>query len=263
MDLKQAKKLFPVTKELTYLDHAAVCPIPGPASDALIDYAECTAKTGAVDHEQFFVRAQRSKKDFARLIKCRSKNIAFIKNTTAGILIASRSFDYRSGDNVIIGSLEFPGNIYPWVYAKDLEVRVAPQKSGIIPVEQVENLIDNRTRAVSLSLVNYSTGGRNNLEAIGKLCEDKNILFIVDAIQAAGSIEFDVKKIKADFLCADGHKWLLGPEGAGLLYVSDRALESCSPVNSGWFSVQDPFNFENIGRRHAQCGRVSGTFRKP
>lgn len=244
MDLIQAKKLFPVSQELSYLDHAAVSPIPSTAADIMSDYAETTSRTGAVDHQEFFTQAHQAKKHFARLINCKTRNVAFIKNTTSGILIASQSFNYRNGDNIITSALEFPGNIYPWVYSKGLEVKIAPETNGLINPQSVEELIDTRTKAISLSLVNYSTGGRNNLETIGRICRDKGILFIVDAIQAVGAIPVNVKELNADFLCADGHKWMLGPEGAGLMYVSDNALENCLSANVGWFSVENPMNFE-------------------
>ena len=105
-------------------------------------------------------------------------------------------------------------------------------------MEDVERLVDKRTKAISVSAVAFGNGFRCNLSEIGKLCKDKGILFVVDGIQALGAMDLKVTESFVDVLSADAHKWLLGPQGIGILYVSDRALEKLNVSNLGWRSME-------------------------
>lgn len=248
MDLLEARSLFPVTRRYCYFDHAAVAPIPSTACESIKAFTESSAECGFMEHRDWFPRLRDCKAEFAKLIGVATRNVAMIKNTTSGIIIASNAISARPGDNVIIADCEFPANVYPWVYRKGLEVRMVKSRAGVIEPDDVEALMDNRTRAVSVSMVTYSNGCRNNVEAIGGLCAKRGAFFVVDGIQAIGALKTSPLDFGADFFCADGHKWLLGPEGAGFMYVSDRVLEECEPANIGWFSVENPFDFENLSQ---------------
>lgn len=248
MDLLEARSLFPVTRRYCYFDHAAVAPIPSTAAERIKTFTESCADSGHMNHRNWYACLRECKAEFARLIGVNVRNVAMIKNTTAGIIIASNAIPARPGDNVIIADCEFPANVYPWVYRRGLEVRMVKSKAGVIEPDDIEALMDNRTRAVSISMVTYSNGSRNNVEAIGSLCSKRSTFFVVDGIQAIGALKTSPLEFGADFLCADGHKWLLGPEGAGFMFVSDRALEQCEPANTGWFSVENPFDFENLSQ---------------
>ncbi|PKK89374.1 MAG: hypothetical protein CVV64_14645 [Candidatus Wallbacteria bacterium HGW-Wallbacteria-1] len=248
MDDKEARTLFPVTEKYCYMDHAAVAPISSSAAETMASFARDMAEEGRLASKKWFERIDGLRKNAAILMGTQAANIAFIKNTTSGIIIASQAIPSRPGDNVIIGAGEFPANVYPWVYSRGLEVRVAPARDGEVHADDIEALMDNRTRAVSISMVNYANGCRANMEAIGSLCSRRSVFFVVDGIQALGCIKVHPADFHCDFLSADGHKWLLGPEGAGFLYVSDKALRECKPANSGWLGVTDPFDFENLSQ---------------
>ncbi|HID06194.1 MAG TPA: aminotransferase class V-fold PLP-dependent enzyme, partial [Armatimonadetes bacterium] len=175
----------------------------------------------------------------ATLIHADVDEIAFVKNTTQGILIAANGIDWHSGDNCIITDMEFPANVYPWMALSRIgvETRFVKARNGRILVDDIEAAMDARTRVVSISWVEFSNGFRNDIERIGEVCYERGVLFVLDAIQGLGALDIDVKRARVDVLTADAHKWLLGPEGIGCFYCSRNALEQLITTNIGWKSV--------------------------
>jgi selenocysteine lyase/cysteine desulfurase len=169
-----------------------------------------------------------------------------MKNTTQGILIAANGIDWQAGDNVVTTAVEFPANVYPWWSLKErygVETRMVPERDGCIYIENIASAIDTRTRALTISHVEFASGFRNDIQALGELCREHEIWFIVDAIQSLGAIEVDVKSCNVDILAADGHKWLLAPEGAAIFYCADERREQLINTNIGWASVINPRDF--------------------
>jgi selenocysteine lyase/cysteine desulfurase len=174
--------------------------------------------------------------------------VAFVKNTSHGISIVASGLDWNHGDNVLVFEKEFSSNIYPWLNLKDqgVEVKFIPLRDERILFEDIEDLIDSRTRLISMSSVQSVNGFRIDLNRLGQLCKSKGILFFVDAIQSLGALTMDVKECGADFLSADGHKWLLAPEGIGIFYCRKELASKIRPSLIGWKSVQNDHDFENI-----------------
>src|SRR5262249_9660170 len=145
-------------------------------------------------------------------------DIAFVKNTSEGIGIAAEGFPWQVGDNIITAAEEYPANIYPWLNLKSrgVEVRFVETRDRRLWIDDFKSLMDSRTRLLSVSSVEFASGFRNDLVALGELCRQRGILFFVDAIQSLGILPLDVRQTPIDFLAADGHKWLLGPEGAAI-----------------------------------------------
>lgn len=191
--------------------------------------------------------AEETRDKFARLINAAKEEIAIIKNTTEGISIAANGIDWRPGDNLITADVEFPANVYPWLNlaSEGVETRFVSQSGGKISPEDIEKLIDGRTRLISLSFVEYADGYRNDLEAIGRICRSRGAYFFVDAIQGLGALPLDVRRFNIDFLSADGHKWLLGPEGCGGFFCSADAMQKIRVRGAGWRSVVDPYDFSS------------------
>ena len=162
--------------------------------------------------------------------------------------MVANGIGFEPGDNVVIPSLEFPANVYPWLNLARFGVatRIVPARKGRISVKDIDKAIDRRTRLVSISSVEYSNGFRNDLEALGSLCRKRDIYFCVDAIQSLGAIPMDVKRFGIDLLAADGHKWLLSPEGAGGFYCSKRVLSQIHPAKVGWKSVVRARDYSRI-----------------
>jgi selenocysteine lyase/cysteine desulfurase len=202
-------------------------------------------QNGAVNYRRWIKTAEETRALVASMINAHPDEIAFVKNTTHGILIAANGIRWRSGDNVIITDAEFPANVYPWLNLSRLGVqtRFARERDGRIPFEEIERLVDDRTRAISISFVEFVTGYRNDLKRIGELCRDKDIIFVVDAIQGMGALQIDVKDCNVDILSADAHKWLLGPEGIACFYCSKERLDDIESINVGWMSVVDESNY--------------------
>jgi len=184
----------------------------------------------------------------ARLLRAGEDEIGLVANTTAGINIVAGGLDWRGGDNVVTLADEFPSNQYPWMSLADLgvETRRLPTDRGRLDLNLLEDSCDDRTRVVSISWVGYAAGYRHDLNAVAEIAHRKGALLFVDAIQALGVFPLDVSRTPIDFLAADGHKWMLGPEGAGLLFVRREHLERLRPVGLGWNSVVQDHDFTRI-----------------
>jgi selenocysteine lyase/cysteine desulfurase len=187
------------------------------------------------------------RKTCARLINAETDEIAFVKSTAHGLSIVAEGLDWKTGDNLLIYEKEFPSNIFPWLNLrrKGVEVKVIPSRDGRIVIEDIERLIDSKTRLLSLSSVQFSNGFRVDLKRVGELCKKSNVLLCVDAIQSLGVIPMDVMAFHIDFLSADAHKWLLGPEGIGIFYCRRELAERLDPPLIGWKSVQNEFDFDH------------------
>jgi selenocysteine lyase/cysteine desulfurase len=164
---------------------------------------------------------------------------------------------------VVSAADEYPANVYPWLNlaSRGVEVRRVPSRGPRVALEDLAAALDGRTRLLTISFVEFASGFRNDLDALGELCRGRGIAFFVDAIQGLGVLPLDVQATPVDFLAADGHKWLLGPEGAGILYVRREWVDRLRPINVGWNSVVGAWDFSHIDfRLKPHAGRwESGT----
>lgn len=178
-------------------------------------------------------------KEAGKLINAEKNEIALIRSTTEGLSTAAGMINWRDGDNVIVNDLEFVSNVIPWSVLKDsgVEVRVVENQKGRLPISEFEEKIDDKTKVLAISSTQECNGFRCDLEELGKLCDDHDTLFVVDAIQQVGAVHLDVKKAKVDILAAGGHKWLLSPYGLGIFYVSKNRMEEFEPILAGWHNV--------------------------
>ncbi len=237
---------FPVTGKCVYLNHAGVGPLSRRAAERmrrLAEWVSCTGDRFWVDRQQ---EAERVRELGARLLGAREVHeVAFVENTSSGLSLVAEGLDWREGDNVVGAAFEFPSNVYPWMSLADrgVEYRRAAERDGRIDPEELLSLIDDRTRMLALSWVQYASGFRSDLERLGRACRERDVLFVVDVIQGLGALALDVERDLVDVAVASAHKWLLGPEGIGLLYVSDRVVERLRPARSGWRSMRDPFQW--------------------
>ncbi len=244
--MEQYRKEFPITEKYIYLDHSGVSPLSLRVKNAVEAFLAQSAEGGAFHYPQWSQRIVDVRKACARLINAEPNETAFVKSTSHGLSIVAEGLDWKPGDNVLIYEKEFPSNIYPWLNLKrkGVEVRVIPSRDGRIEIRDIEALIDTRTRLLAISSVQFVNGFRIDLGKLGRLCGSRNILFCVDAIQSLGVIPMDVKAFNIDFLSADAHKWLLGPEGIGLFYCRKELAERLSPPLVGWKSVKNDLAFD-------------------
>jgi cysteine desulfurase/selenocysteine lyase len=181
----------------------------------------------------------------ARFIGASEEEVALTRNTTHGLLLVANGLPWRSGDNMIVPGCEFTANVYPWLTLRPMgvEIRFAPTPGNRILPEDIEALMDERTRLVAISAVQFGSGFRCDLHAISAICRKRGVLLCVDAIQALGQMPFNVIDPQVDFLSAGGPKWLMAPLGTGLFYCRKPLIEQLAPVFMGWRSTVDPESY--------------------
>jgi len=231
---------FPVARETAYLAHAAVCPLPACARDAVSDYA--AACTGG-DQEDFVPAnlLRDTRQLAANLLGAELREIALVGPTSLGLSFIAQGIDWQPGDNIIVHGNDYPSNVYPWMALADKGVelkRLEPSAPGRIEPEDVFELIDSRTRMAALASCHYVSGYRIDIGAIGRELRSRGILFCVDGIQTVGAFPTPVEHV--DFLAADAHKWMLGPCSAGILYVKREMQDRLKPVVQGWHNLSCP-----------------------
>jgi len=248
MDWTSLREQFPVTRRWAYFAHAAVAPLSAPAQRAVVEWAADMADNGQVHEPLWFRRVNEVRGLAGRLLNADPLDVAFVKNTSEGIGIVAEGFPWRTGDNVVTAAEEYPANLYPWMNlaGRGVELRTVPSRGSRLLIDDVRAAIDQRTRVVSLSWVEFASGFRNDLDALGELCRERGIFFFVDAIQGLGVLPLDVRRTPIDGLAADGHKWLLAPEGAGLFYLRREWVERLHPVGVGWNSVVGARDFAKL-----------------
>lgn len=254
----EIRNLFPVTRNCVYLNHAAVCPISVPVYERMERHLRDLLEHGAVHFRDWLADVRRVREAAARFINAHWDEIAFAPNTSAGLSMIANGIPWRAGDNLVSADCEFPANIVPWMrVAREhgVEVRMARERAGRLETEEILGLIDERTRVVSLSFVEFASGFRNDLATIGRYCRERDILFVVDGIQGLGALKLDVEACCIDAVSADAHKFLLGPDGVALFYLSRRAMERVKPTLVGWLSVADPEDFGNYAQPYAAGAR--------
>jgi len=240
MDKSSLRELFPVTKNLTYFNHAAVGPLSIRASEAMERFTRDQRDFGALHWREWYAEYVRLRESAAKLIGAEPSEIAILKNTSEGLSFVAEGFRWEQGDNVVTTDLEFPSNSTPWrkLDRRGVEVRVVRSHDGAFTVDDVDSCIDERTRIVSVSSVAFHNGFAADLDAIGELCARRDVLFCVDAIQSVGVLPTDVKRSKVAFLAADGHKWMCGSEGAAIFFVAAEHRDKLEVLENGWTNIE-------------------------
>ena len=237
---------FPQEEGLIYLNHAGVAPWPARTRDAVADFARENVTYGASRYHLFSEQENRLRRQVKELINAPSvDDIALLKNTSEALSVVAAGIRWNRGDNVVTSAEEFPSNWIPWdaqkihgVSLRKINIRVAR------PEQALMDACDKHTRVLTVSSVQFSSGIRLDLEHLGEFCRQNNILFCVDAIQSIGAHETDVQKIRADFVMADGHKWMLGPEGIALFYCNEATRDELNLYQHGWHMTSTPDDFD-------------------
>ncbi len=242
------RRLMPVARSWAYLDHAAVSPLPAPSCRALVEWAEEASINGDVNWAQWERQVENLRTKAATLLGATTEEIALLRSTSEGVNLVAEGVCWEPGDNVVTLADEFPTNQYPWLNQADRGVetrRVAVGPEGV-DLDAIADACDQRTRIVAISWVSYCTGRRLDLARLAEMAHERGALLFVDGIQGLGVLPLNVRSTPIDFLAADGHKWLLGPEGAGLFYIRREHLARLRPVGVGWNSVVHARDFSRI-----------------
>lgn len=223
---------FPVTKSLIYLNHAAVAPVSRAAATAMRWLATDAEEFGSLHYDKWMACYDGLRVEAAKMLNSEPGEIALVKNTSEGIATVALGLDWRPGDRIVAFHDEFPANQYPWIRlaARGVEITWLRPEA---PLEEIDRAAKG-ARLLAISYVQFLSGYRCDLEAIGEICARHNVFFFVDAIQGLGAFPFDVRKARVHAAAADGHKWLTGPEGCGILYIQRDRQDEIEPVEFGW-----------------------------
>lgn len=232
---KQYREEFPVTEKLTYLNHAAVAPLPRRTAQAMQALADDALHFGSLHYDQWLDSYERLRVAAARLIGAQRGEIAIVKNTSEGIATVAGGLDWHPGDRIVAFREEFPANYYPWLRLEAQRCYV--EWLSVYDTLEAIDLACAGAKLLAISFVQYLSGFKADLHAIGEICRRHNCFFFVDAIQGLGAVPLNVETAHIDALAADGHKWLLGPEGCGILYVRKNRQDSIFPREFGWTNV--------------------------
>lgn len=249
------RPFFPVTERLIYMNHAAVAPLVLPAAERMKWLAEDGCLYGSLHYDKWLSAYESLRTGTARLIGAHRDEIAIVKNTSEGIATVALGLDWKPGDRVVAFREEFPANYYPWLRLERLGVTVE-WLSIYDPVERIDAAARG-AKLLAISFVNYLSGHRVDLNAIGEICRRHGVFYFVDAIQGLGVFPLDVEQAHIDALAADGHKWLLGPEGCGVLYVRREWQDRIEPVEFGWTNVA---GFADYGSRDMTLRSDAGRY---
>jgi selenocysteine lyase/cysteine desulfurase len=239
---------MPVARKWAYFDHAAVSPLPEPARQALAAWADEATAAGDVAWPTWARRVEQLRQLAAQMVHAQPEEIALVRNTTEGINLVAEGFPWQAGDNVVTLADEFPSNQYPWMQLTErgVQTRRVATEDGKVDLDRLAAACDRRTRVVSVSWVSYSSGWRNDVDRLAEIAHDCGALLFLDAIQGLGVFPLDVGRTPVDFLAADGHKWMLGPEGAGIFFTRREHLGLLRPIGVGWNSVVHAHDFGRI-----------------
>jgi selenocysteine lyase/cysteine desulfurase len=246
---------FPVRENLVYLNHAAVAPLCRPAAEAMQWLAADCMNHGSSHYDQWLACYDRLRAAAARLIHADSSEIALMKNTSEGISTIAMGLDWRPGDRIVAFREEFPANYFPWKRLEQKGVAVT-WLSVDDPLDRIDEAARG-ARLLSISFVQFLSGYRAPVQAIGEICRRNRCIYLVDAIQGLGAFPLDVRACHIDALAADGHKWMLGPEGCAILYISRELQDHVEPVEFGWTNVA---GYNDYGSRDMALRQDAGRY---
>ncbi|MGZ3609228.1 MAG: aminotransferase class V-fold PLP-dependent enzyme [Ktedonobacteraceae bacterium] len=247
-DIQELRQLFfPITRNCVYLNHAANGPLPSPVVRSLYTYIEDTSHFGNVHFARWTEHERGAHRRMANMIHVQPDQVAMTASTGDGLMMIAGGLRWQPSDMIVSAECEFPSNVYPWLNLQEqgVQVQLVKMRENRVAVEDVLASITERTRLVSLSLVEFSTGYRNDTATIARYCHERGIICGIDAAQALGALDIDVQALGVDYLAAASHKWLLSPQTTGILYVADELQAQLQTARKGWFSVEAPHDFFN------------------
>ena len=258
-DLKRARSLFPFTNAgRVYLNHAGTGPLSTRVVDAMTSYLTARSVGRLENYPVDIKMVAECRTLVQRLIRAESPDrIAFFGNTTDALNVVASGIPWRTGDRVLSNTVEFSANVYPYLNLKQrgVELDSIVSQDGRVTPEMIHDALTPRTRLIALSAVQFLSGYRADLAAVGELCRNRDIIFAVDGVQAVGAVQIDVKSMKIDALACGGQKWLMSPHGSGFLYVTEELQSFIHQQHLGWLSVEDPWDFHNYSQPLASSAR--------
>jgi cysteine desulfurase/selenocysteine lyase len=261
MNISTIRERIPALKTCIHLDCAAISPFFQDTLTEMETFLHKRAEKASFDFDSWLEMLEESRRTVARFVNASSDEIAFMLNTTEGLNTVAHMIPWKKGDSIVTSDLEFPSNSIPWfnLENKGVIVRQVHNVNGELLMEDIEQAIDDTTRLVSLSFVQFGNGFKCDLEEISKLCTEHNAFLCSDVIQGLGAVQLDVRKMGIDFFATASYKWLMGPLGVGFFFIRKEHVEEMEPPYLGWFSLKDYENFNRPGLKEVE---LSDTARK-
>ena len=243
--LENYRSLFPVTKKMIYLNHAATSPLSLRVIEVIEEHFHQRSITIVENWDFVLDKIEELRTLLAKVVGTDHSRIALVYNTSHGLNIVASGLEWKEGDEILIPEGEFSANVYPFLNLrrKGVKIKLVPTPSGGLEPETLLSAITPVTKLLSVSFVEFLSGYKTNLKAIGEICHDHGIIFVVDAIQGLGAIPLDVIDCGIDALACGGHKWLMFPQGIGFLYITKELQDKIQQSHLGWMSVENPEDF--------------------
>ena len=250
LDLRRTEFPWSERGDRVYLNHASTGPLPARTVRTLAKWNASRGEPWQISDDMEFDVMRRARDLAARLVGATPDEIALTTNTSHGINIAARCLPLRSGDVVLSSDREFPANVYPWMaLAREgiTHERVPCTSIGLPDEEAILTALDRpQVRVLTLSWVSFATGFTFDLERLGRACRERDIFFVVDAIQGVGVRPLDAHQCHIDVLACGGQKWLLSPWGTGFVYVRRDLVPTLEPREVGWLAVRGSHDFNRL-----------------
>ncbi len=245
MTLDHLRTFFPHTEHTVYLNHAATGPLSARVVEAMQRFIAERHGENIENYAAVMPILEESRAHFAQIIGTTPDRVSHAPNTSYALNVLAEGLDWQPGDRIAIPACEFPANVYPFMnqVRKGVAVDFIPHHDGVVTMADIEATLTPQTRLLTISWVQFLSGFRADLEAIGRLCKERGIFFCVDAIQGVGALRLDVEAWGIDFLATGGHKWLMGPQGTGFLYLTEAMQDELTPI-AGW--LHGPIDWEHF-----------------
>ena len=244
-DLIKARKLFPyLNKGVVYLNPASTGPMSLRVKESINELLYLKSEGKIDDYKELLRRADESKQLLGKLLNTSADRIAFTSNTSSGLNILAQGIRWEKGDRILLGDVEFPANVYPFMNLKDMGVEIDFVKSenGIVTAEDLISAITPKTKLISVSYVQFLSGYRIELEKLGSTCKEKGIILSIDATQGLGALTLDVQKCNVYFISCGTQKWMLGLQGMAFIYISEELQGKLKTASVGWLSVENAWD---------------------
>ena len=260
MTLEELRAQFPHVEDTIYLNHAATGVLSRRVMLAVQQYLAERHRDNVNNYRELAPVLEETKEQLARLIGASPARVEFMPNTSSGLNVLAEGLDWQEGDRIAVPACEFPANVYPFLNQERRGVTVdfIPHEEGVVTLEAIRETLRPATRLLTISWVQFLSGFRVDLAEVGRLCQEQNVLLCVDAIQGLGALQLDVEACGIDFLACGGHKWLMGMQGIGFLYVSEALQEQITPP-AGW--LHGPVDWEHFFDYELQFHATAERFR--
>lgn len=242
-----ARGEFPVSDRYAYFQHAAVSAMPRRTREAIGRVTDDMVRNGCLNEQKWRRRIEETRALAGDLLNVPTDRVGFVNSTSHGLSWVAESLPLQEGNAVLVPDVEFPANRFPWqnLQRKGIGTRFLSTDDGAFTLSDLESAFDSDVKLLALSSVQFRSGFRSDLEAVGELCRKEDVFFVVDGIQSVGWDDVKLSELPVDALAADAHKWMCGPEGVGLLYLDDVFQEKLEPALVGWQSVESPYDFSS------------------